>query len=40
MLMERRTIGDLEVLLEERLTLLRGLGGPSRADHPDHRKTA
>ena len=40
MLMERRTIGDLEILLEERLTLLRDLGGPTRADHPDHRKTA
>jgi RNA polymerase-binding protein len=40
MLMERRTIGDLEILLEERITLLRDLGGPARADHPDHRKTA
>ncbi len=40
MLLERRTIGDLEVLLEERLALLRVLGGPARADHPDHRKSA
>jgi RNA polymerase-binding protein len=40
MLLERRSIDDLEVLLEERLTLLRDLGGPTRADHPDHRKTA
>jgi len=38
MLLERRSIDDLEVLLEERLTLLRDLGGPARADHPDHRK--
>ncbi len=40
MLLERRTIEDLEVLLQERLVLLRGLGGPARADHPDHRKSA
>jgi hypothetical protein len=38
MLLERRSIDDLEVLLEERLTLLRDLGGPTHADHPDHRK--
>ena len=40
MLLERRTIDDLELLLKERLALLRTLGGPARADHPDHRKTA
>jgi hypothetical protein len=40
MLMERRTLPDLEVLLEERLALLRDKGGPARADHPDHRKSA
>jgi RNA polymerase-binding protein len=40
MLMERRTIPDLEALLDERLELLRNQGGPARADHPDHRKTA
>jgi hypothetical protein len=40
MLLERRSIGDLEVLLEERLTMLRDKGGPTRADHPDHRKSA
>ena len=40
MLLERRTLDDLEVLLNERLALLRTAGGPSRAGHADHRKTA
>ena len=40
MLLERRTIDDLEELLKERLALLRTKGGPAQAAHPDHRKTA
>ena len=40
MLLERRTIDDLEELLKERLALLRTKGGPAQALHPDHRKTA
>ena len=40
MLMERRTVDDLEELLTERLTLLRGAGGPARTGHNDHRKSA
>ncbi len=40
MLLERRSIDDLQELLDERLTLLRGSGGPARAAHPDHRKSA
>ncbi len=40
MLLERRTLDDLEVLLTERLELLRTAGGPSRAGHADHRKAA
>ncbi len=40
MLLERRTLDDLEILLDERLTLLRTAGGPGRAGHADHRKTA
>ncbi|MCU0265287.1 MAG: RNA polymerase-binding protein RbpA [Actinomycetia bacterium] len=39
MLLERRTVDDLEELLTERLTLLRGSGGPG-SKHDDHRKTA
>lgn len=37
MLIERRTVDDLEDLLEERLTLLRGAGGASKVLHADHR---
>ncbi len=37
MLVERRTVGDLEELLEERLTLLRGAGGATRVVHTEHR---
>jgi len=40
MLLERRTLADLETLLTERLDLLRTRGGPGRAGHADHRKTA
>ena len=40
MLLERRTIDDLEELLKERLALLRTKGGPAQAAHPDHRKSA
>ena len=36
MLVERRSVGDLEDLLEERLTLLRGAGGASRVLHTDY----
>ena len=37
MLIERRTVHDLEDLLEERLTLLRGAGGAAKVLHTDHR---
>ncbi len=37
MLVERRTVGDLEELLEERLTLLRGAGGATHVVHAEHR---
>lgn len=40
MLMERRTVDDLEELLTERLTLLRGSGGPGEAAHDERRKSA
>jgi rubredoxin len=38
MLMERRTVDDLEALLVERLALLRESGGPAGTAHPDHRR--
>jgi len=38
MLLERRTMDDLESLLDERLTELRGLGGARRVQPRDHRK--
>jgi hypothetical protein len=38
MLLERRTVDDLEVLLVERLELLRHSGGPADAMHPDYRR--
>jgi hypothetical protein len=37
MLVERRSVDDLEDLLAERLTLLRGAGGASRVVHADYR---
>ena len=40
MLLERRTMADLETLLNERLVLLRTKGGPAQASHADHRKSA
>ena len=40
MLLERRTLADLEELLTERLALLRTRGGPAQAGHADHRKSA
>ena len=40
MLLERRTLADLEELLTERLNLLRTRGGPTQAGHADHRKSA
>lgn len=40
MLMERRTVDDLEELLTERLTLLRGSGGPGATEPDRRRKTA
>ncbi len=36
MLVERRTVGDLEDLLQERLTLLRGAGGAGQVLHADY----
>lgn len=38
MLLERRSMDDLETLLDERLTELRGLGGARRVAPRDHRK--
>jgi hypothetical protein len=38
MLLERRTVDDLETLLDERLTELRDLGGARRVQPRDHRK--
>jgi len=37
MLMERRSVDDLEALLVERLEVLRSRGGVSVAEHRDHR---
>ena len=39
MLLERRSVDDLEVLLEERLETLRSLGGASKVQPIDHRST-
>lgn len=38
MLLERRSVDDLEELLVERLALLRGSGGPTATEHADHRR--
>ncbi len=40
MLIERRTVDDLEDLLEERLSLLRVAGGASTVVHADYHKAA